>query len=288
MRSNGDGKEAAHTPRRRYDSDDRWNDARRSWPHVRIHHSIKNHPKTVALMADAEMRGMLLGLWLIASERRAAHADDWVHLSRDDVAWVTGKRRHDMALRALQHLAAVMGYECQQSEQSRRDIGATSARHRRDVWSIRVRNFAKKQGLAPPTPRKNSASSHLSLARVASGEDRSDTSVAAASPQAALQLVGADASPEAITPEEIVGAWQDICVPRGAPGVKEVTRARREKLRKRIHEHPSFDWWQDVFRRMAASTFLFGNGRQGWRATLDWLIANETNAVRILEGTYAE
>ena len=91
---------------------------------------------------------------------------------------------------------------------------------------------------------------------------------------------------EAVEPEEIIEAWKAICVPRGAPGIREITAERRRKLRTRLREHPSFDWWDEVFRRMTRSSFLFGGGPNGWRASLDWLIANQTNAVKILEGKY--
>lgn len=118
----------------------------------------------------------------------------------------------------------------------------------------------------------------LTLAQCAGGEAQ-----AAAPPREIPEVPNL---PPEVTPAEILQAWQTVCVPRGAPAVREVTGERQRKLRLRIREHPAFDWWDEVFRRMARSSFLFGNGNTGWRASLDWLIANETNAVKILEGKY--
>jgi hypothetical protein len=39
-------------------------------------------------------------------------------------------------------------------------------------------------------------------------------------------------------------------------------------------------------RRAAQTPFLAGGGERGWRANFDWLIANDTNARRVLEGCY--
>ena len=89
-----------------------------------------------------------------------------------------------------------------------------------------------------------------------------------------------------VTTTEIIEAWRRICVPRGAVDVRELTATRLAKLRIRIREHPTFEWWNELFSRMAHTPFLFGQGARGWRVSLDWLLANDTNATKILEGRY--
>jgi hypothetical protein len=39
-------------------------------------------------------------------------------------------------------------------------------------------------------------------------------------------------------------------------------------------------------RRAAATPFLAGAGTRGWRASFDWLIANDTNLRKVIEGIY--
>jgi hypothetical protein len=39
-------------------------------------------------------------------------------------------------------------------------------------------------------------------------------------------------------------------------------------------------------RRAAATPFLAGEGARGWRAHFDWLIANDTNVRKVMEGVY--
>jgi hypothetical protein len=55
--------------------------------------------------------------------------------------------------------------------------------------------------------------------------------------------------------------------------------------------HPDLDWWRLVFQRIQDSPFCRGetggrNGQAPWTADLDWIIANDTNAAKVLEGKY--
>jgi hypothetical protein len=261
------------TPRPRYPSDD----ARlRVKPHVRIHHSITNHPRMVRVWPDNDLLACWLRVMLLASRQGAAHTGDILHLTPADVELLSGRRRRDVALTLLGRLADVMGWWLER---------------RGNVTLIHVRNFARKQGLTPQLrgvpPRTPFSSPSPSPSTVVEGEYKPAPQAPQSAPNGAeLSAPGALFSP--VTKDEIVGAWQDICVPRGAPAVREVTGERDRKLRLRMRAHPTFEWWQDVFRKMAASPFLFGNGTRGWRVTFDWLINNDTNAVKILEGQYGK
>jgi hypothetical protein len=44
--------------------------------------------------------------------------------------------------------------------------------------------------------------------------------------------------------------------------------------------------FREAVRRAAATPFLCGAGPAGWRANFDWLVANDTNYLKILEGRY--
>lgn len=112
--------------------------AGRSKPHVRIHHSVQNHPRTVALYADNDLLAAWLRIMVTASERGAAHTGDWLALSPADVERTSGRRRADVARTLLERLANVLGWSVERSD---------------NVLRIQVRNFGKKQGIAPRVPR---------------------------------------------------------------------------------------------------------------------------------------
>lgn len=97
---------------------------------------------------------------------------------------------------------------------------------------------------------------------------------------------GEEEATPTVSAQDILEAWERVCVPRGLAAVREFTETRRKKLGLRVREHPSFEWWDELFRRIAASGFLLGNGTKGWKVSFDWLIDNDTNVVKVLEGRY--
>jgi len=83
--------------------------------------------------------------------------------------------------------------------------------------------------------------------------------------------------------EAMVSAYNRLCP--SLPRLRDMTFKRSTKIRTRLREHP-LEWWEDVFVRTERSAFLTGGGDRGWRASLDWLIRNDTQAVEVLEGKY--
>lgn len=70
------------------------------------------------------------------------------------------------------------------------------------------------------------------------------------------------------------------------PRVIELSASRRRHVARRFKEHPDLEWWRAVIARIAVTPFLRGAGSRGWMASFDWLIQNDTNALRVLEGRY--
>lgn len=69
------------------------------------------------------------------------------------------------------------------------------------------------------------------------------------------------------------------------PTVRSFSKSRQSKCITRLKEK-SFEEWKEVFRLMIASPFLCGQGPQGWTASFDWIISNDGNAEKVLEGKY--
>ena len=96
-------------------------------------------------------------------------------------------------------------------------------------------------------------------------------------------------SPEASNPDEIpphkFSELYASCAP-SLPQPREVTNGRLRKIRQRLKTHPTREFWQDVFTKANQTPFLRGENDRGWRADLPWFVANEENAVKVLEGKY--
>ena len=131
-----------------------------------------------------------------------------------------------------------------------------------------VRNFLKYQRIDKPSP------SRLPAPQETVVEDSSNT-------QGTL--------PPNISKEkrskyfvDLVTRWNVI---PGIKPVKRVTGGLETRVASRLREYPDQAWWDALFAQVAASDWLSGRNRQGWCATLDWVLGPK-NLEKILAGNY--
>jgi hypothetical protein len=78
------------------------------------------------------------------------------------------------------------------------------------------------------------------------------------------------------------------CFKKNCPNLaqpRELNESRKDKLSKRLREHPDQAWWEAVFKKANEVSFTGKDGRE-WRPTFDWLIENDRNPVKVIEGNY--
>lgn len=85
-------------------------------------------------------------------------------------------------------------------------------------------------------------------------------------------------------PSELFNLW-NTTVEGKLSAVQKLTESRSKKIKTRLKERPLSDW-KTVFEKMASSSFCQGDNKQGWKADFDWIIDNDNNAVKVLEGKY--
>jgi len=78
-------------------------------------------------------------------------------------------------------------------------------------------------------------------------------------------------------------AWNTNC--GELPKVLSLSKSRIEKIRVRLSERP-LEGWVDIFKKVSSSSFCTGQNDRKWVATFDWLIDNDHNALKVLEGKY--
>lgn len=91
-----------------------------------------------------------------------------------------------------------------------------------------------------------------------------------------------------VSPQELAESWNDICTPHGLRAVTlPLKGSRLEKAKVRLIEHPTVSFWEDVLNKIPTSKFLLGRSGNGtWKATFDWLIQNDKNCLKVMEGQY--
>ena len=84
----------------------------------------------------------------------------------------------------------------------------------------------------------------------------------------------------------IQGAWNE----RMKWKVAKLTKSRIDKLRSRLKEPMFREGFNDIMTKINESDFLSGKrpsaGHPNFKADFDWVISNDTNYVKILEGKY--
>ncbi len=85
-------------------------------------------------------------------------------------------------------------------------------------------------------------------------------------------------------PIKIFTLFNEIC--KYLPKPKELNKSRKEALRIRIKEHSTLLWWKEVF-EIADFVLIPGkDGRKSWSPDFDWLIKNDQNSLKVIEGKY--
>jgi len=83
---------------------------------------------------------------------------------------------------------------------------------------------------------------------------------------------------------EIVELYNRVCM--SLPNVQKLTDSRKRKLTARWKEMPDIEQWKRLFNEVEQIPFLKGENDRGWKASFDWLIENDSNITKVLEGQY--
>lgn len=87
-----------------------------------------------------------------------------------------------------------------------------------------------------------------------------------------------------VSVHDFVSAWNEHS--GSLPKVRDITDGRRKKVKSRLAQGLTLERFAEAVDRCAVTPFTSGENRQGWTATFDWLVENDTNVVAVLEGKY--
>lgn len=91
--------------------------------------------------------------------------------------------------------------------------------------------------------------------------------------------------PKGVIPyDDILSCFNSICT--SLPKVQKLSTSRKEKIKVRWSDIGSLEKFEEVFRKVQDTPFLIGENNTNWRADFDWLIENDKNWLKVLEGKY--
>jgi len=85
--------------------------------------------------------------------------------------------------------------------------------------------------------------------------------------------------------QEIFTYWNSQLV---LPSARLLTPKRKTQLKTRLGEKAFESNWREIIDKIASSKFCTGQNGNSWKATFDWLIKNQDNYTKVLEGNYDE
>jgi len=97
-------------------------------------------------------------------------------------------------------------------------------------------------------------------------------------------ILVSDAKADRVPYEDVKELWNGICV--SYPKLVAITDKRKVSLRCRWEQLQELGKFEEAFRKLEASDFCKGKNDRSWKASFDWIIANQTNIVKVLEGKY--
>lgn len=85
--------------------------------------------------------------------------------------------------------------------------------------------------------------------------------------------------------KEIKDLYNSIC--KSLTQVRSLSNARKKHIQARWEQlDRNLEVFKEVFTKLEESDFCKGNNNRGWKADFDWVIANDNNIIKVLEGKY--
>lgn len=101
-----------------------------------------------------------------------------------------------------------------------------------------------------------------------------------------LSLLPDENGPARSHPDAFVAVWNEN---RGTlPRILDLSDDRRKKVQTRIRKGLTIERFTEAVKVCAATPFLTGQNDRKWRASFDWLVENDSNLLKVLEGKYTD
>jgi hypothetical protein len=144
-------------------------------------------------------------------------------------------------------------------------------------------NVERLQGCHAVTPDSVTGDSHDTPGLTAT-TTRGDSDDKPPYPLKGVSISDPSKEPSAGTPEDFMAAWN---LHLGSLAlIRKLTASRHRQVRARMREGITLEKFTQCLQLCSSSPFLMGNNERGWNVDFDWLVKNDFNILKVLEGKY--
>lgn len=89
------------------------------------------------------------------------------------------------------------------------------------------------------------------------------------------------------TKDTLLSSWNDLAGKCGLSKIMSITKSRQAKIKTREKDIKDFTTtFVLALGKIEKSKFLKGENNNGWKVTFDWLVENDSNIMKVIEGNY--
>lgn len=85
---------------------------------------------------------------------------------------------------------------------------------------------------------------------------------------------------------DFVDKWNEFAAKQKICQIQSLSEGRKKKLKARFAEEKFKNNIDLIFKNIGKSNFLLGRGDSSWKINFDWLIDNDKNYLKVIEGVY--
>lgn len=87
-----------------------------------------------------------------------------------------------------------------------------------------------------------------------------------------------------IIAQEVVNLWNELCP--SFPKVLMLSLTRKERIDLLYRQVKDIELFKQAFKKIEESSFCKGRNNKKWVASFDWILIEDTNIIKVLEGKY--
>jgi hypothetical protein len=186
----------------------------------------------------------------------------------------------------IEDIVTAITYLCSPDKQSRTDTEDGKRLVKIGSFAYYLVNYKHYRAVKDEEDRKEqvrtAVAKHTALVKEGTNQTKPEliTELSPANQTKPMQKTEAEELTNPPTPLDFIEAWNGC---PSLPPVRSIVGGRLKKFKKRMTEPDFRDNWKLIIEKLSRSPWHTGHNDRSWRATVDWILRDDVNYVKILE-----